>query len=228
MYSVTNNSNTVQTGFDYTSLNQKQTVAKSDMEQQQDRFMKLLVKQLQSQDPLNPMDSAATTSQMAQINTVTQLSKLNDTMSALMSGFNNMQSMQASGMIGKSVMGSGSTLNYQGAATDFQVNFPTLVNGGVVQIIDSSGAVVREISFGSQSSTGDKTVSWDGKRDDGTAAANGSYQVRAFGQQTDGKAVALPTKTWQKVDSIAMSGGTAKVVLADGTAIALSSITQVR
>ena len=35
-----------------------------------DRFLKLLVTQMQNQDPLNPMDNAQITSQMAQINTV--------------------------------------------------------------------------------------------------------------------------------------------------------------
>ena len=35
-----------------------------------DRFLKLLVTQIQNQDPLNPMDNAQVTSQMAQINTV--------------------------------------------------------------------------------------------------------------------------------------------------------------
>ena len=42
-----------------------------------DRFLKLLVAQMQNQDPLNPMDNAQVTSQMAQINTVTGIDKLN-------------------------------------------------------------------------------------------------------------------------------------------------------
>ena len=43
----------------------------------QDRFLKLLVAQMQNQDPLNPMDNAQVTSQMAQINTVSGIEKLN-------------------------------------------------------------------------------------------------------------------------------------------------------
>ena len=46
----------------------------------QDRFLKLLVTQLKNQDPLNPMDNAEVTTQMAQISTVSGIDKLNDTL----------------------------------------------------------------------------------------------------------------------------------------------------
>ena len=43
----------------------------------QDRFLKLLVAQLNNQDPMTPMDNAQMTSQIAQINTVTGIQQLN-------------------------------------------------------------------------------------------------------------------------------------------------------
>src|SRR5262245_59804402 len=46
----------------------------------QDRFLKLLVTQMKNQDPLNPLDNAQVTSQMAQISSVTGIEKLNATM----------------------------------------------------------------------------------------------------------------------------------------------------
>ena len=45
-----------------------------------ERFLKLLMTQIQNQDPLNPMDNAQMTTQMAQINTVAGIEKLNDSM----------------------------------------------------------------------------------------------------------------------------------------------------
>lgn len=221
-------SSTQQTGYDYTSLNKTTTTTKTDMEAQQDRFMKLLVAQLQNQDPMNPMDSAETTSQMAQINMVTQLAKLNESMTSMTSSYSAQQAVQAANLIGKSVLGSGSTLDYQGAAVDFQVGMTAGLKGGVIQIMNSSGSVVQELEFGAQSSAGDKTASWDGKLADGTTATNGGYTIRAYGVQSDGTAVALDTKTWQKVSSVALSSGSTQVVLADGTAIALSSLSKIR
>ena len=61
--------------------------AASDASVTSDRFLKLLVAQMQNQDPLNPMDNAQVTSQMAQINTVTGIDKLNATVQGLSSQF---------------------------------------------------------------------------------------------------------------------------------------------
>ena len=70
----------------------------------QDRFLKLLVTQLKNQDPLNPMDNAEMTSQLAQMSTVSGIEKLNTTMTSLADGLATSQSMQAAGMLGKSVL----------------------------------------------------------------------------------------------------------------------------
>ncbi len=48
-----------------------------------DRFMKLLVAQMNNQDPLNPLDNAQITSQLAQINTVVGVNQLNTTVNGL-------------------------------------------------------------------------------------------------------------------------------------------------
>jgi flagellar basal-body rod modification protein FlgD len=54
----------------------------------QDRFLKLLTTQLKNQDPLNPMDNAQMTSQLAQISTVDGIEKLNATLQKLLSSSN--------------------------------------------------------------------------------------------------------------------------------------------
>ena len=52
-------------------------------EESGDRFLKLLVTQLKNQDPMNPMDNAQLTSQMAQINTVAGIEKLNNSVASM-------------------------------------------------------------------------------------------------------------------------------------------------
>src|SRR3990167_8514165 len=69
----------------------------------QDRFLKLLVAQLKNQDPLNPMDNAQITTQMAQISTVSGIDKLNSTLQSMAAAFNAGQSLQATAMIGHGV-----------------------------------------------------------------------------------------------------------------------------
>src|SRR6266581_877373 len=70
----------------------------------QDRFLKLLVTQLQNQDPLAPMDNAQLTSQIAQINTVTGITNLNSSVQALSGQFLQMQTLQGASLIGKQVI----------------------------------------------------------------------------------------------------------------------------
>ena len=61
--------------------------------EQQDRFMKLLVAQMKNQDPLNPMDNAQMTTQIAQINTVAGLERLNTTVEGLASQFTQLREL---------------------------------------------------------------------------------------------------------------------------------------
>src|SRR5689334_25349991 len=76
-----------------------------------DRFLKLLVTQIQNQDPLNPMDNAQVTSQMAQINTVNGIEKLNKTVEGLSSQFVQLQALQSASLVGRDVVVPGSRLD---------------------------------------------------------------------------------------------------------------------
>src|SRR5919108_212739 len=76
-----------------------------------DRFLKLLVAQMQNQDPLNPMDNAQVTSQMAQINTVSGIAKLNDTVQGLNTQFVQMQALQGASLVGRDVIVPGNKLD---------------------------------------------------------------------------------------------------------------------
>src|ERR1700712_3697430 len=79
-------------------------------EDQSNRFLKLLVAQMSNQDPLNPMDSAQVTSQMAQISTVQGVQTLNKTVSGLDSQFTQLQTMQGAALVGHDVATDGNSL----------------------------------------------------------------------------------------------------------------------
>lgn len=85
-------------------------VGATTAQEMQDKFLTLLVAQLQNQDPTSPMDNAQLTSQMAQISTVSGIEKLNDTVSSVTSQFNQMQMLQGSSLIGHTVLTEGNAL----------------------------------------------------------------------------------------------------------------------
>lgn len=67
-----------------------------------DGFMRLLISEMQNQDPMNPMDNSQMIEQISQIRSVTATSELSDTLGQLSS---NQQLVTASGLIGKSING---------------------------------------------------------------------------------------------------------------------------
>ena len=95
------------------TTNNTGTKATNDVGADQDKFMKLLVTQLKNQDPLNPMDNAAMTSQLAQLSTVTGINKVNATLESLRTDISNTQSSTAISLIGKGILveGKGIELN---------------------------------------------------------------------------------------------------------------------
>jgi len=148
----------------------------------EDRFLKLLVAQMRNQDPLNPLDNAQVTSQMAQISTVSGIDKLNATLKAMAGGFTESQSLQAAALIGRDVLVAGNaiTLNTDGAIGGFELGEGA--DQVKIEIRDASGALVHRADLGPQQA-GVHTFQWDGATDAGQAAARGAYTFSVSAQR---------------------------------------------
>ena len=140
----------------------------------EDRFLKLLVAQMRNQDPLNPLDNAQITSQMAQISTVSGIDKLNATIKAMAGGFSESQSLQAAALIGRGLLVAGNavTLQADGAVGGFELAEPA--DQVKIEIRDGAGTVVHRADLGAQQS-GVHTFHWDGANDAGATAQAGAY-----------------------------------------------------
>lgn len=181
-------------GINGTSGKKTTTSTTADME---DRFLTLLMTQIKNQDPLNPMDNAAVTTQLAQLNTVNGIEKLNGTLSKLLSGYNEAQGLQAAGIIGKNVMVAGNSLPlaagksaYAGASLAAAADKVTLT------IKDASGKIVQSKELGAQEA-GIMYFSWDGKDEAGNAMSEGKYtfaiDATAAGKKVDATAMKIGT-----------------------------------
>jgi flagellar basal-body rod modification protein FlgD len=126
----------------------------------QDRFLKLLVAQMNNQDPMSPMDNAQLTSQMAQINTVSGIQELNQAVSNISSQFGAMQMLQGSGLIGRDVMYAGNQLNVQNGVAKGAVDLAASVEDLKIQITNSAGTVLDTVALGAKSA-GRTSFSWD-------------------------------------------------------------------
>jgi flagellar basal-body rod modification protein FlgD len=164
----------------------KSADSKSSPAEAQDRFLKLLVTQMKNQDPLNPMDNAQVTSQMAQLSTVSGIDKLNATLNALSSSMTATQSMQAAVMIGHVVMAPGNKMELKNGKSAAALDLAQSADNVTVQIKDAAGNVIRNMNLGSQPG-GVLPIQWDGLNDANATVADGNYQFAASAQLGDKK-----------------------------------------
>jgi flagellar basal-body rod modification protein FlgD len=191
----------------------------------QDSFLKLLVAQLKNQDPLNPMDNAQITSQMAQISTVSGIDKLNTTLQAMATSFSAGESLQATAMIGHSVLAPGSTLQLQNGAASGGVDLPQAADKVVISIQDGSGQVLQTVDLGSRAA-GVLNFQWDGVLTNGASAAPGSYSFTVNATQGASKIDATALALGQVVGVTQGKSGVSLNVNGMGT-VALSDVRQV-
>jgi flagellar basal-body rod modification protein FlgD len=145
-----------------------------------DKFMTLLVTQLQNQDPLNPMDNSQMTSQLAQLQTVTGVNKLNDTLESLKASYQSSESMQATNLIGHGVLVEGNGVTLSGSKGILGLELGTDADAVQVVITDSKGKTVQTMDLGAQKA-GVMPLAWDGVPDASNLDANGKPVAVADG-----------------------------------------------
>lgn len=196
------------------------TVASADGEQ---RFLKLLVTQLNNQDPLNPLDNAELTSQLAQMSTVSGIEKLNAAFQSLLAQSGSSQVLQSASLIGHSVLVPGNGLSLeQGAAVPFAVELPQGADSVKVTVTNAAGAAVRSFDLGAVPQ-GVKTLTWDGKSDSGSQLADGAYTVNVAAYSGDSRVTATAL-TYADVASVSQGSNGVALDLGSGRKAALSEV----
>jgi flagellar basal-body rod modification protein FlgD len=149
---------------------------KTKEEDAQSRFLTLLTTQLKNQDPLNPMDNAQMTSQLAQISTVDGIERLNSTLASLIDGQQSTEAVQAASLVGHGVLvpGSSLVLSDQGAIGGYTLD--AAADEVLMSITDSNGLQIAEINLGAQQA-GPHSFTWDGTSLNGEPSANGRYRI---------------------------------------------------
>ena len=185
----------------------------------QDRFLKLLVAQLNNQDPMNPLDNAQMTSQMAQINTVTGIQQLNQTMKSMADQFNALQVMQGTALIGRNVLTEGSGLSVSDKTGKGGFALDAAATGVKVEVLTAGGQVVDTIDLGARSA-GRHTFDWDASKYAGSTESL-QFRVTAANGTTPISATAL---SLSKVTSAGAEDGQLRLSLANGKSINYSQI----
>ncbi|APZ42985.1 flagellar hook assembly protein FlgD [Acidihalobacter ferrooxydans] len=190
-------------------------------------FLKLMVTELQNQDPTSPLKSQNFLAQLAQFSAVSGIQNLQTTVSGLAGSLSKTQTLQAAGLVGRNVLVSASQadLPSQGSLNG-AVDVTTPAKDVVVGIYNASGQLVRQLDLGMQSA-GLASFSWDGKNAQGGSAPAGTYTLRAEGV-VNGKNEALGTLTDAPVNSVTLDQKNAGVTLGLGNGLGSVDLSKVR
>ena len=192
-----------------------------------DAFMQLLVTQLRNQNPLDPQDNTAFVAQLAQFSSLEGITTLNDSVNSITGGLQSSQALQASSLVGRSVIVQTNEA-YVDPASEKPFNGTVVVKDAdskpTITITDAEGEVVRTIEMGTQKA-GNADFTWDGKNDDGELLPKGNYTFTAS-NKTDTTTTALTTYLPATVNSVTLSktGGEIMLNLAGLGSIGISKV----
>ena len=177
-------------------------------------FLKLLVAQLQHQDPLEPMSTTEFVAQLAQFTSVEQLVGVNEGINMLGIQQMGISNAQAADMIGKEVEIKSDKLTV--SSDDDSVGAAFRLDGDAedvqVRIRDATGTVVRTIDMGPQTK-GDISLEWDLRNDNGGMVAPGTYRIDVLAEDADGNSISWETRVRGVVSGISYDNGYPELVV---------------
>jgi flagellar basal-body rod modification protein FlgD len=191
--------------------------------EQRDQFLQLLTYQLKAQNPLKPYDNQEFASQLAQFSQLEQLTEMKGLMEEQgrvnLALSQTMANSALPGMIGKSAKAETNHFKLE-AGEEVNLGFTLPVNaaGGNVEIYDEAGNIVKNIQINDPGllRTGDNTIQWDGKDDQGNQLKDGTYTF--YGDFTDAYGTGFEAQTFSdgKIESVRFKN--------DGTVLIISGM----
>ncbi|MCU7837732.1 MAG: flagellar hook assembly protein FlgD [gamma proteobacterium symbiont of Taylorina sp.] len=197
-------------------------------ETKSDQFMRLMLAQLENQDPLEPQENGEFITQLAQMETATGVSELKDSFEKFSLSMQSNSALQASSLVGRSVLAPGGFAQLEsGQNVTGEIQLGSSTTNLSIEITDASGQLVKTIAMGTQAA-GDVSFSWDGTDADGNIMPPGSYQVKASANVGTEK-VAQEVLVSARVDSVTIGQGGqgVKLNIAGLGSIDLSEVTEI-
>lgn len=199
--------------------------AKGSSAETQDRFLSLLVAQMKNQDPLNPLDNAQVTSQLAQLSTVQGIENMNSTLASLAAGMGVNQMAQAANLIGRAVLVPGDSIRPAQMEDVMGFDLSRPADKVTVDILDAGGGVVRSLDLGSREA-GVNVLAWDGLTSKGTAAPEGTYRFKINAVQ-GGQEVSSTALHLGLVNSVSQNSQGVQLNLAASDPVSYADIRQI-
>ena len=201
------------------------TQGRNSTQETQDRFLSLLVAQMKNQDPLNPLDNAQVTSQLAQLSTVQGIENMNASLAALATSLGGNQMAQSANLIGRNVLVPGNAVSPVALQDVMGFELTRPADKVTLTILDAAGAQVRKLDLGPRDA-GLNVLAWDGLTDSGTKAPGGAYQFKLDAVQ-GGQPVSTIALHLGEVNSVSQGSQGVKLNLSGNESVAYADIRQI-
>jgi flagellar basal-body rod modification protein FlgD len=169
------------------------------------------------------MDNAQMTSQLAQLNMVDGVNKLNTTMGSLMAQMQAANFMNLSGSVGKTALAAGSDVYFTGQPVSLAAKLNDAVASLKATITDANGQIIDTLDLG-PASGGVTDFFWDGRDSQGNQVASGAYKLQLAAKDLQGKDVTPSTYVGAQVASVGVEGADLKAGLTDGRKVLTTDI----
>lgn len=190
-----------------------------------DEFITLLMTQMQYQDPLNPMDSQALTSQLTDFSMLEQQIASNTLLEDMSETLGNLSQISMLDYIGKEVTTSSNTFTVDGENMT-AINY-SLDEAATVQMIvyDSEGEVVCRVDLGDMDA-GSHALAWDGTDGSGEKVADGAYYYSFLATDGSGDNVTVDSSEQGEVTGITYVDGSPWLLIGDN-AVSFDSLVEI-
>jgi len=195
--------------------------------EQTQNFLKLLIAQIQNQDPMAPMDASTMTAQMSQLNMVSSMANMNTSMTAMLSQMQSVNFMNQAALIGHSPAVAGNGIAFDGTnQVMLGANATNPLKSVVATITDASGNVVNSVDLGNINA-GMSNFIWNGQNADGSTVPAGMYYLSLSGKNSADASENPTAYVASAVASVSKgANGDAILNLLDGRTIASSEVQQ--
>lgn len=195
----------------------------------QEDFLRLLVAQMQNQDPVNPVENNEFLGQIAQFSMVSGIEDMSSSFGGFQTDFFSNQAMAAAQLVGKEVLVNNPAVSFEeGQQVGGSIEANASLHSVNINVYSAAGDLVRVIDYGSLK-PGLHEINWDGLTDEGDAAESGDYLIEATAL-LDGEPATLPVQLFHRVQSTSIdhSSGQIALNLANAESVNFSLVKEIR
>lgn len=171
-----------------------------------DEFLKLLVAQLENQDPMNPQENGDFVAQLAQFSSLEEAQNLTQSFDGFASNFQSSQHLQATSLVGRPVhVASDTTLLGNEGAISILAEVPAAADSATLSVYNSSGGLIDNFDLGAVSPGRNEFV-WTGEDASGQRYPGGVYKFEVSTSK-DGVSERAPIFLSSNVNSVTIEPG---------------------